>query len=191
MTRSALRSLLWCGAVTLIALGCSSDITPPAGGAPPRLQPRGVALYVGQTATFTVSNAPVGSVVRLEVRDSSALGIVNSLDVVAKRPTNGFVLLNTRSGVDSVPVLVVDLAACPATARIVPESLHLMVGDSVRLSVFHCGSVLEDYEFSSSSITASVTPRGVVTAMAQGSAVITARSREDPSMVATAAISVE
>ena len=190
----------WRAAIIVGAIACHNDSLDPDGGAVASvvINPARATVAVGATATLTadVLDAAGQPVLGRKVVWASAdskIATVSDAGVVTGKATGTVQVAASAEGKSAVAEVTVNPTPV-ASVRLTPSSRDLLVGQTVSLSAQPMdpdGNPLGNRPVTfttSNSTVASVSPAGVVTALAPGSAIITATS-EGKTAVATITVS--
>jgi uncharacterized protein YjdB len=196
---SVLRGFALLALSSLTFAACDESTTPPPPPPTVTVTPSAVsALQVGQTATlFAVVQGSANQSVTWRSQNPAVASVSAAGVVTGVAPgTTSIVAISqadtTARGAAAVTVVAAPVT--PVTLTLVPESAPVQVGGTVQLVGIVGGppNVSQTVNYTSSApAIATVTPTGgLVTGVAPGTAVITARPAADPTVVRTATITV-
>lgn len=156
------------------------------------LAPRSATLVLGDALELSYVPAPTRGGVALQVRDSSVLEVAGTRTVIGRTAGSTYAVILGATFSDSAYIVVIDSTACTPSLRIEPGTATFRVGEQAQFNVVDgCLGIRSDFVFQSSSEALAITPSGLATANAVGSAVVTARSQDDSQLIATATVQIE
>ena len=156
------------------------------------LAPLTATMHPGATLALTATVQPVGVALSWSVNASAVtLSARSGIQVQLSAATVGSATVTVRAGTLTASAVITVVQ--PVTSILLtPSSFSLLVGATRSLSplVQPSNAPNKALTWSSSSAAASVSPAGVITALAAGTAVITATSQDSTAVMAQATVTI-